>query len=377
MPRTVLLLHSSAGLYGADRQLEAIVARLDPARWRAVCVLAGHGPLVARLERAGAEVVVHPLAVLRRALARPAGALTMARAVGRDRRVLGALARDRGVAVVHDNTSVVLSGGAVARAAGAAHVVHVREIWTGGGPVERALWPLMRRRLLRADTLVGISQAVCDQFPPGAATLLRDGLAREPAPPARAKARAALGLPDDRFVAAVIGRVHPWKGQDVLARALAEPALARIGAIGLVVGDAIAGGDAEQRLDALERTLALDGRLRRLGFRDDVDTVMGAADAVVVPSTRPEPLGQVALEAAAAARPVVASRAGGVAEVVRDGETGLLVPPDDPAALAAALARLAAEPEEAASMGRKGAKMLPDEPFGRALQALYDELPLR
>ena len=202
--------------------------------------------------------------------------------------------------MVHDNTSVILGGAGVARGAGAAHVVHVREIWTGGGRGERALWPLMRRRLLRADALVGISQAVCDQFPPGAAVLLRDGLPREPEPVDRDRARAELGLPADRFVVAVVGRVHPWKGQDVLARALAEPALAQIGAVGVVAGDAIPGGDAGERLDALAADLGVQDRLVRLGFRDDVDTVLGAADAVAVPSTRPEPLGLVALEAGAA-----------------------------------------------------------------------------
>ena len=373
MPRTVLLLHSSAGLYGADLQLEAVAGGLDRARWRPVCVLPEEGPLVERLEQAGAEVVVHPLAVLRRALARPAGAVAMARAVGRDRRVLGALARDRGVSVVHDNTSVVLGGAGVARAAGAAHVVHVREIWAGGGRAERTLWPLMRRRLMRADALLGISQAVCDQFPPGAATLLRDGLARRPAPVERAAARTALGLPGDRFVVAVVGRVHPWKGQDVLARALAEPALARIGAVGVVAGDAIAGGRAAADLDALARELGVSDRLVRLGFRDDIDVVLGAADAVAVPSTRPEPLGQVALEAAAAGRPVVASAAGGVAEVVHDGRTGLLVPAGDPAALAGALARLAADPAAAEQMGQDAAAREP-EPVANALQAVYDRV---
>ncbi|MET0761707.1 MAG: glycosyltransferase family 1 protein, partial [Thermoleophilaceae bacterium] len=115
MPRAVLLLHSSAGLYGADVQLLAIVRGLDPQRWRPVCVVPEDGPLRPLLEQAGAEVVVHPLAVLRRALAGPRGAVTMARAMRRDRRVLGDLARERDVAVVHDNTSVVLAGGAVAR----------------------------------------------------------------------------------------------------------------------------------------------------------------------------------------------------------------------------------------------------------------------
>ena len=378
MARTVLLLHSSAGLYGADLQLLAIARGLDPGRWRAVCVLPERGRLAPLLERAGAEVVVHPLAVLRRALAHPAGALGLARAWRTDRSVLGALARERGVAVVHDNTSVILGGSGVADAAGAAHLVHVRETWTGGGRAERLLWPLMRRRLLRADALAGISQAVCRQFPPGAAVLLRDGLARAPQPADRASARAELGLPADRFVVAMVGRVHPWKGQDVLARALAEPALSEIGAVAVVAGDAIPGGDAAERLDALARELGVQDRLVRLGFRDDVDTVLGAADAVAVPSTRPEPLGLVALEAGAAALPVVASADGGVAEVVRDGVSGLLVTPGDHVALAAALARLAGDPGEAARMGGEGARIVAadhaPERVTDALQELYDRL---
>lgn len=378
MPRTVLLLHSSAGLYGADVQLLAIVRGLDPQRWRAVCVLPEPGRLVALLEQAGAEVVVHPLAVLRRALATPAGAVGLARALRRDGHVLGALARGHRAAVVHDNTSVVLSGAAVARAAGAAHVTHVREIWASGGRVERALWPLMSRRLLRADALVGISAAVCAQFPAGAATLLPDGLPRVPDPPARAQARRALGLPADRFTVALVGRLLSWKGHAVLARALADPALAEIGAVAVVAGDELPGSGTAAELERLAHSLGVDDRLVRLGFREDVDTVLGAADALVVPSTRPEPLGLVALEAGAAGLPVVASAAGGVAEAVRDGVSGLLVAPGDPAALAAALARLAADPGEAARMGRAGAQVVAAEHssarMAESLQALYDEL---
>ncbi len=381
MPRTVLLLHSSAGLYGADVQLAAIVRGLDPGRWRAVCVLPERGRLAPLLEQAGAEVVVHPLAVVRRALATPAGALRLARAVRSDRRGLGELARERAVAVVHDNTSVVLGGAGVARAAGAAHVVHVREIWTGGGPVERALWPLMRRRLLGADALLGISQAVCDQFPPEAAVLLRDGLPRRPVAVGKAAARRSLGLPADRFTVALVGRISHWKGHEVLAAALAEPDLAKIGAVGLVAGDELPGSGAEARLDVLAGRLGVRDRLVRLGFREDVEAVLGAADALVVPSTRPEPLGLVALEAGAAGLPVVASAAGGVAEVVRDGVSGLLVPPGDAPALAAALARLAADPEAAARMGRAGAGVVAGEHaperIADSLQRVYEAVAPR
>ena len=85
-------------------------------------------------------------------------------------------------------------------------------------------------------------------------------------------------------------------------------------------------------------------RLRVLGFRDDVDRILGAADVVVVPSKRPDPLPNSAIEAAAAGVPVVAAAHGGLPEIVRDGETGVLVPPGDPAALAAAPRCLADDP---------------------------------
>jgi glycosyltransferase involved in cell wall biosynthesis len=221
--------------------------------------------------------------------------------------------------------------------------------------VERdRLWPALRRSLLGADALVCISAAVARQLGgPGArVTIVYDGLARIPERPPREPARAALGLPDERFAVALLGRVSEWKGQDVLARALAEPPLAEIGAIGLVAGDAFHGRERHERaLAALRAELGLGERLRVLGFRDDVGPVLGAVDAVAMPSTRPEPLGNSALEAAAAGLPVVASAHGGLAEVVRDGETGRLVPPGDARALALALRELADHPEGARALG--------------------------
>lgn len=379
-PRTVLALHSSAGLYGADVQLLAIVRGLDRSRWQAVCVLPEQGPLVSLLQEVGAEVVIHPLAVLRRRLATPVGGVNLAGAIRRDAAAIGRLGRARGVAVVHANTSVILSAGAIARAADAAHLVHVREIYAGsGGPAGALLWPLMRRRLLRADALACISEAVRSQFQDSPrAILLRDGLTRIPRLPSRERARAALGLPAKGLVVALVGRISDWKGQDVLARALAEPALAGIGAIGLVAGDEVPGSGSAARLDALATSLGVQSRLRRLGFVEDVDTVLGAADVLTVPSTRPEPLGLVALEGLAAGLPVVASDAGGLVEVVDHDRTGLRVPSGDHVALARALATLAADPARSAAMGRAGAEAVLQrfscEHMLEGLEALYDRL---
>jgi hypothetical protein len=354
----VLLLHSSAGRYGADLQLLALAGGLDRTRYNPLVVLPERGELAPLLEEAGVEVAVRPLAVLRRRLASPAGTAWITLALARDRRELGALARDRRAAIVHANTSVVLSAPNVARAAGIPCLVHVREIYAGAaGAAASRLWPLLRRRLLRADALACVSRAAAEQFRGSPrAFVLHDGLVRVPERRARAEARAELGVAPDAFAVALLGRISDWKGQDVLARALAEAPLAERGAVGLVAGDAFPGEERHERaLRALRDQLGLGERLRLLGFRDDVETVLGAADAVCVPSTRPDPLPNAALEAAAAGLPVVASAHGGLTEIVHDGRTGRLVPAGDPRALAEALAELAADPAGAHALGEAAA----------------------
>ena len=102
-------------------------------------------------------------------------------------------------------------------------------------------------------------------------------------------------------------------------------------------------------------TLGLGERLRMLGFEDDLDRLLGAVDAVAVPSTRPDPFPNAALEAAAAGVPVVAAAHGGLPEMVRDGDTGLLVEPGSARALASALRSLADDPARAAALGTAAA----------------------
>jgi len=374
--RTVLYLHSSAGRYGADRQLLLMVRGLDRARFAPLVVLPGAGPLAGDLRDAGAEVFVRPLAVVRRATVRGPGLAVLARRAGADARALARLVRERDVALVHSNTSVVLGGAPAAALARVPHVWHVREIY--------AAWPTawaVHRWLLRsAAALPCVSRAVAEQFGRlGRARVLHDGLppgaSTRRAP--RAAARAALGLPEDAFVAATVGRISAWKGQDVVARALAEPALARRGAIGLVAGDAWPGEEGRVRdLRALAARIGVGERLRLVGFRDDLEIVLGAADAVVVASTQPDPLPNAALEAAAAGCCVVAADHGGLPEIVRDGETGVLVPPGDPAALALALDRLADDPAGAARLGSAAAYdvrgRFSADALLEAVQDLYD-----
>jgi glycosyltransferase involved in cell wall biosynthesis len=334
-------------------------------------VLPEHGELAERLEAAGVELTVRPLAVLRRRVLSPGGMARLAVEAARERRALGELAR--GAAVVHSNTSVILGGGSAAKAAGIPHVIHVREIYAGSvGALAARGWPLLRRRLMGADARICVSGAVAEQFNDGdrgwssGTFVVHDGL------PESSLGRIEHRAPDGTapFTVAVLGRIADWKGQNVLVRALAEPALAEIGAIGLIAGDAYP-GEAAPDIAALAAQLGVSDRVRMLGFRRDPAEVHATADVVAVPSTRPDPLPNSAIEALAAGRPVVAAAHGGLPEIVRDRSTGLLVRPGDHVALARALRELADDPQRRAAMGQAAAADA-RERFGR--ERMLDEV---
>jgi glycosyltransferase involved in cell wall biosynthesis len=341
-----------------------------------IVVLAEDGPLREDLEALDIEVHVRPLAVMRRALMSPAGMGRVAAAWAADAGGLGRLARTRGVSLVHTNTSVTLGGAAAARIAQVPHVWHVREIFAG---FER-WWPAYRRLLVTADALPCVSAATAAQFDgAGHVRVLPDGLAAFPERADRAAARAELGVPDGAFTVALLGRLSPWKGQDVLIDALADTRLREAGAVALIAGAPWRGEERRGReLRELADRLGVADRVRFLGFRDDVSTVLGAADVVAVPSTQPDPLPNAALEAGAAGCCVVAADHGGLPDMIRDGETGVLVPPADVGALATALAGLAADPDRCAALAGAAARDIPErfapEHLLQRTQALYDEL---
>jgi glycosyltransferase involved in cell wall biosynthesis len=339
-------------------------------------ILPSFGELGADLEADSVEVLVRPVSAIRRGLINPRGLASLSGAVAADARALRDTIASRNLALVHSNTSVVLGGAAAARLAGVPHIWHVREIYSRFG----AAWPAYRQLLTRAQALPCVSRATAMQFRPGDRVhVIPDGLAVDPQRAPAAKARAALGLPEGAPVIAVLGRISDWKGQDVLVRALAEPALRERAAVGVVAGDAWPG--AEERVEAvleLADQLRVRERLRLVGFRDDVANLYGAADVIAVPSTAPDPLPGAAIEAAAAGCAVVASAHGGLPEIISDGQTGRLVAPGDPAALADAAAELIDDPTERARLGAAAAadahKRFAPERLLDSIQALYQEL---
>jgi glycosyltransferase involved in cell wall biosynthesis len=148
---------------------------------------------------------------------------------------------------------------------------------------------------------------------------------------------------------AIVGRLIPIKGHDVLLRAVAT-ARERLPGLTLeIAGD----GELESELRATAIRLGLDDAVTFLGRVAPVYPVLERAEVVVVPSFG-EGFGMVALEAMERGRPVIASAVGGLPEIVDEGRTGLLVPPGDVEALARAIAELADDPARASAMGGAG-----------------------
>ena len=163
--------------------------------------------------------------------------------------------------------------------------------------------------------------------------------------------RAELGIPYPAPLLGVFGRLSPWKGQHVMIEALTRLPTTHV----VFVGAPLFGEDAyAERLAADAKARGVADRVHFLGFRADVPRLTRAVDVVVHTSTAPEPFGRVLVEGMLAARPVIATAAGGATEIVRDGETGLLVPPGDADALADAVASLLATPGAMARMGEAG-----------------------
>lgn len=163
-------------------------------------------------------------------------------------------------------------------------------------------------------------------------------------------ARRELGL-EGKKVIGVFGRLAEWKGQHI-----AIEALTRVPDVHLIlVGDALFGEQAyAERLKAQVQKLGLADRIHFLGFRSDIPRLMRMVDIVLHTSIDPEPFGRVIVEGMLARRPVIATRAGGVEEIIDHGHTGLLVPPGNPVELADAINGLLADPARAETIARAG-----------------------
>ena len=188
--------------------------------------------------------------------------------------------------------------------------------------------------------------------------------------------RRELGLPEQVPVIGLVGRLDHWgKGHKELFTAMAQ-IRARHPVHALIVG----GGRRIDEVKALAASLGLGVEVHFLGSRQDVPDLLNAMDIFVLPSYS-EGVSLALLEAMAAGLPVIATAVGGLPEVVADGQTGILIPPRDAAALAGALARLLADPAGAKNLGDRARQHVRAhfslDRLGREINEIYEQLAAR
>jgi glycosyltransferase involved in cell wall biosynthesis len=162
--------------------------------------------------------------------------------------------------------------------------------------------------------------------------------------------RRALGISLDAVIVSAVARLERVKGVDVLLDAIPRVHSRVAGPLHVVV---VGEGSQRKALTAQAVSLGLRDSVHLVGQQTDIAPWFALADVVVMPSRR-EAFGVAAAEAMSCSKPLVASGVGGLGEVVDDGDTGVIVPPADPLALASGLVRLLTDPEKARMMGQAG-----------------------
>lgn len=230
-------------------------------------------------------------------------------------------------------------------------VCHVRELI--------ASKKIRQYRLVSSDGMIAVAEAVSrglisGGIPPDRVTVIHSGIELHQAPPDAETLvlRERLGISPRDPVLGIVAHILPHKGYDDLVQGLAllQEKLPNVKC--LIVGSAPRERYLQRLLQLAER-LSVRDRLIVVGFQEDVVPFLHAMDVFVLPS-RTEGLPITILEAMAAGKPVVATAVGGIPEVIRDGETGLLIPPCDPGRLAECVIQLLEAPTLAKTMGDAG-----------------------
>lgn len=356
-PIRVLYVNHTAKLGGGELALSSMLRHLDASRVHAQVLLLEEGPLVKDIHP---ETQVHLLPLtsdvletrkdslgrvsrkqLQTLLALPGYVLAI-------RRVISRLDID----IVHTNSlKADILGGIAARMAGKRVLWHVRDRIASDYLPANVVRVFRRLARVIPNAVVANSHATMEtlHLPRKASSrVVHDGFDFATLP---AKALA----PDGVVRVSLVGRISSWKGQEIFLRAIQQVHQDFPDVVFQIAGAPLFGEEKlEQELHALSRELGIADRVEFLGFVSQMRAYMAKLSVLVHASTLDEPFGQVVIEGMAAGVPVIATRGGGVSEIVEDGISGVLVPKREPTALAAAMRDLLTNPGRRQQLGGQG-----------------------
>jgi glycosyltransferase involved in cell wall biosynthesis len=353
---------------GTERQFMVLERGLDRSRFdvRAAC-LRKEGPFLDDLERDGVPVSEHRI-----------GPLYHPRTFAMQARFAAMLRRER-IEILHTyglypNLFAITPACAARVPVILASIRDIGDIWT---PMQRRFQKTACRmaHAIAVNAEAVRRRLIAEGYDPRRITVIENGvdLKRFHGGPGTGRLHRELGLEPGTPLIGVVSRLNPDKGLSYLLRAAAALGDSWPAARFVLFGD----GPGRAALEAEAADLGVTGRVTFLGFRTDVAELLPDVTISVLPSLS-EAMSNVVLESMASERPVVATRVGGLPEVMEDGAHGCLVPPADAAALARALSMLLEDPVRARAMGRAGrdhiTRHFSQERMIERTQDLYDRL---
>lgn len=360
----ILFLHAGAEMYGADKVMLDLIRNLDKTKFLAHVILPCDGILVDAMRKEGISVQVMPYPIMRRKYFNPKGIIQYGLGLLKYSVKIAKIAKKRHIDIVHTNTAATLEGCFVSRKLKVPQLWSIHEIiirpkimfkmtskWiskyssvtvTDSGAVKKHL---MTSGYFKDEKIKVIYNGVeSKRFSPDSdCRYLYD----------------EWNIPKDARIIGMMGRVNGWKGQSDFLKAANVIMKKYPNVYTVFVGAAFKGEEWREKelADAIAQSPYKD-RIINKGYRTDSEGIYKLYDVFVLPSTNPDPLPTVVLEAMATGKPVVSYRHGGVCEMVKEGDNGFHADVQNPKDLAVKIMRLLNDDELRKTMGENSRKRL-------------------
>ncbi len=334
--KSILFLHSSSDLYGASRILLQIVQNTVSQGDRAIVVLSDEGPLAEEIRKTGAELYLFKLGILRRRYMNPWGIFNRLFYLYKAYHKLKTIIQAEKIDLVYSNGTAVMIGALTCARIKTPHIWHIHEIMTPPWPLRQVQTYLMDHV---SNLQIAVSKAAEEHWKslvkkPEKIIQLFNGV--------DINHYASVKSPTGNICVGMIGRVNHWKGQPYFLEIAKElgPSFTYV-----MAGDPYPG---YEYLLVENETIRkkLNVEVQNLAYVADNRDFFNQIHVMLLPSILPDPLPTVVLEAMAAGKPVIATRQGGALDMVKEGETGLFIPINEPSKAAEIILPFLNDPSE-------------------------------
>lgn len=360
----ILFLHAGAEMYGADKVMLDLIKNLDRKKFQAYVVLPTNGVLVNALKQEGIFVEVMPYPIMRRKYFNPKGIIQYVFGLIKYSIKLANYCEEKNIDLVHTNTAATLEGALVSKKLSIPLLWSIHEIIVS----PKLMFKLTSKLISKyASITITDSNAVkkhldsSGYFNEGMIKTIYNGVDSNRFRPDNdcEYLREEWNIPTGAHVIGMMGRVNRWKGQGDFLEA-ANILMERYSDLYTVfVGAAFEGEEWRER--ELEEKIAespYSDRIINKGYRTDSEGIYNLYDVFVLPSTDPDPLPTVVLEAMASGKPIVGYAHGGVCEMVKEGYNGLLAEVRNPEDLANKIEQILCDATRRKEMGENSRRRL-------------------